>query len=207
MISIVDHPLVQHKLTLMRNKNTDTKAFRELTLEISQMIGYEAMRKLRTSMIEIETPLAKAIVPSITNTKIALVPILRAGLIMAEGISKIVPSSMIGHIGIRRDTETHLPVQYLEKLPNNIKDSNVFLLDPMLATGSSAIMAVNILKNVGVLDITFISILSSPEGIANFRKIHPEIDIFIASIDEKLTNNLYIYPGLGDAGDRIFGTM
>lgn len=207
MISIIDHPLVQHKLSLMRNKNTDTKDFRELTLEISQMIGYEAMRKLRTSTTEVETPLTKAIVPTIANTKIALVPILRAGLIMAEGISKIVPSSIIGHIGIRRDPDTHLPIKYLNKLPNNIKDSKVFLLDPMLATGGSAIVAVNILKNEGVTDITFISILSSPEGISNFKKNHPEIDIFVAAVDEKLTKDLYIYPGLGDAGDRIFGTL
>lgn len=205
-VHIIDHPLVQHKLTIMRDKNTGTKDFRELTHELSQLLGYEAMRNIRTELIDIETPVAKTKAPVLAGRKLALIPILRAGLAMADAIADFVPSTRIGHIGMYRDPITHLPVEYYCKLPNDIEVRDVFVLDPMLATGGSAILAIDALKTKGASNIKFVCILSAPEGIAKVQAAHPDVEIYTAAIDEKLDDHQYIIPGLGDAGDRIFGT-
>lgn len=205
-IHIINHPLVQHKLTIMRDKNTGTRDFRELTHELSQLLGYEAMRDIKTTLIDIETPVAPAKVPVIAGRKLALIPILRAGLAMSDAIANFVPNAKIGHIGMYRDPDTHLPVEYYCKLPSDIKERDVFVLDPMLATGGSAIAAIDLLKAKGANNIKFVCILSAPEGIAKLRNAHPDIEIYTASIDEKLNEHQYIVPGLGDAGDRMFGT-
>ena len=207
MVTIISHPLVQHKLYLMRDKNTTSKEFRELAYEISQMIGYEAMRDLETKPVTVETPIATATVSALSNKKIALVPVLRAGLIMAEAISALVPTTAIGHIGIYRHPQTHEAVEYFCKLPSNINKCKVFMLDPMLATGASAIAAVDILKQRGAKNIIFVCILAAPEGIEQLTNAYPDINIFTAAVDEKLNEKAYIVPGLGDAGDRIFGTV
>ena len=207
MLHIIDHPLVQHKLSLMRDKNTGTKQFRELAYEISYMIGYEAMRHLKTELVDVETPLVKASVPALTGRKLALVPILRAGLAMSEAISDLVPAAKIGHIGLYRDPKTHQAVEYFCKLPSDIESREIFLLDPMLATGASSIAALNLLKARGAQHITFVCILASPEGVKKVQAAFPAVNIFTACVDEKLNEHDYIIPGLGDAGDRIFGTM
>lgn len=205
-IHVINHPLVQHKLTIMRDKETGTKAFRELTHELSQLLGYEAMRDIKTELIEIETPVAKTKAPVLSGRKLALIPILRAGLAMADAIADFVPNAKIGHIGMYRDPETHLPIEYYCKLPSDIEVRDVFVLDPMLATGGSAILAIDALKNKGASNIKFVCILAAPEGIAKVQEAHPDVEIYTASIDEKLNDHQYIVPGLGDAGDRIFGT-
>jgi len=205
-IHVISHPLVQHKLTIMRDKETGTKAFRELTHELSQLLGYEAMRNIRTELIEIETPVAKTKSPVLAGRKLALIPILRAGLAMADAIADFVPNAKIGHIGMYRDPETHLPIEYYCKLPSDIEVRDVFVLDPMLATGGSAILAIDALKARGASNIKFVCILAAPEGIAKVQAAHPDVAIYTASIDEKLNDHQYIVPGLGDAGDRIFGT-
>lgn len=202
----ITHPLVQHKLTIMRDKNTGTKEFRELTHELSQLIGYEAMRNIKTELVEIETPLVKTKAPVLAGRKLALIPILRAGLAMADAIADFVPNAKIGHIGMYRDPNTHLPVEYYCKLPCDIENRDVFLLDPMLATGGSAIAAIDLLKQHGASNIKFVCILSAPEGIDKIRQAHPDVEIYTGSIDEGLNDHDYIVPGLGDAGDRIFGT-
>ncbi len=203
---IINHPLIQHKLTIMRDKNTGTKAFRELAQELSQLLGYEAMRGIKTSLIEIETPVAKTQAPVLSGRKLALIPILRAGLAMADAIADFVPNAKIGHIGMYRDPGTHLPVEYYCKLPSDIENRDVFVLDPMLATGGSAVAALDLLKQQGASHIKFVCILAAPEGIAKLHGSHPEVEIYTAAIDEKLNDHNYIVPGLGDAGDRIFGT-
>lgn len=205
-IHIINHPLVQHKLTIMRDKNTGTRDFRELTHEVSQLLGYEAMRNIRTELIDIETPVAPTKSPVLAGRKLALVPILRAGLAMADAIADFVPNAKIGHIGMYRDPETHLPVEYYCKTPTDIETRDVFVLDPMLATGGSAIAAIDLLKTRGATNIKFVCILAAPEGLAKLRAAHPDVEIYTASIDEKLNDHQYIVPGLGDAGDRIFGT-
>lgn len=205
-VHIISHPLVQHKLTIMRDKNTGTKDFRELTHELSQLLGYEAMRDIRTELIDIETPVAKTKSPVLAGRKLALIPILRAGLAMADAIADFVPNAKIGHIGMYRDPVTHLPVEYYCKLPSDIEVRDVFVLDPMLATGGSAILAIDALKTKGASNIKFVCILSAPEGIAKVQAAHPDVEIYTAAIDEKLDDHQYIIPGLGDAGDRIFGT-
>lgn len=205
-IHIINHPLVQHKLTIMRDKNTGTRDFRELTHEVSQLLGYEAMRNIRTELIDIETPVAPTKSPVLSGRKLALIPILRAGLAMADAIADFVPNAKIGHIGMYRDPETHLPVEYYCKLPTDIETRDVFVLDPMLATGGSAIAAIDLLKTRGATNIKFVCILAAPEGLAKLRTAHPDVEIYTASIDEKLDDHQYIVPGLGDAGDRIFGT-
>lgn len=205
-VHTITHPLVQHKLTIMRDKNTGTKEFRELTHELSQLIGYEAMRNIKTELVEIETPLVKTKAPVLAGRKLALIPILRAGLAMADAIADFVPNAKIGHIGMYRDPNTHLPVEYYCKLPSDIENRDVFLLDPMLATGGSAIAAIDLLKQHGASNIKFVCILSAPEGISKIRQAHPDIEIYTGSIDEGLNDHDYIVPGLGDAGDRIFGT-
>lgn len=205
-IHIINHPLVQHKLTIMRDKETGTKAFRELTHELSQLLGYEAMRNIKTELVDIETPVAQTKSPVLAGRKLALIPILRAGLAMADAIADFVPNARIGHIGMYRDPTTHLPVEYYCKIPTDIETRDVFVLDPMLATGGSAIAAIDLLKNKGATNIKFVCILSAPEGISKLRSAHPDVEIYTASIDEKLNDHQYIVPGLGDAGDRIFGT-
>ncbi len=205
-VHTITHPLVQHKLTIMRDKNTGTKEFRELTHELSQLIGYEAMRNIKTKLIEIETPLVKTKAPVLAGRKLALIPILRAGLAMADAIADFVPNAKIGHIGMYRDPNTHLPVEYYCKLPSDIENRDVFLLDPMLATGGSAIAAIDLLKQHGASNIKFVCILSAPEGVDKIRQAHPDVEIYTGSIDEGLNDHDYIVPGLGDAGDRIFGT-
>lgn len=190
----------------MRDKNTGTKEFRELTHELSQLIGYEAMRNIKTELVEIETPLVKTKAPVLAGRKLALIPILRAGLAMADAIADFVPNAKIGHIGMYRDPNTHLPVEYYCKLPSDIENRDVFLLDPMLATGGSAIAAIDLLKQYGASNIKFVCILSAPEGISKIRQAHPDVEIYTGSIDEGLNDHDYIVPGLGDAGDRIFGT-
>lgn len=205
-IHVISHPLVQHKLTIMRDKETGTKAFRELTHELSQLLGYEAMRNIRTELIDIETPVAKTKSPVLAGRKLALIPILRAGLAMADAIADFVPNAKIGHIGMYRDPETHLPIEYYCKLPSDIEVRDVFVLDPMLATGGSAILAIDALKDRGASNIKFVCILAAPEGIAKVQAAHPDVAIYTAAIDEKLDDHQYIVPGLGDAGDRIFGT-
>lgn len=205
-VHIINHPLVQHKLTIMRDKETGTKAFRELTHELSQLIGYEAMRDIKTELVEIETPVAKTHAPVLAGRKLALIPILRAGLAMSDAIADFVPNAKIGHIGMYRDPETHLPVEYYCKLPTDIESRDVFVLDPMLATGGSAILAIDALKARGASHIKFVCILAAPEGVAKVQEAHPDVMIYTAAIDERLNEHQYIVPGLGDAGDRIFGT-
>ena len=202
----LNHPLIQHKLAILRNKDTGVKEFREAVGEIAALMCYEATRDLPTEEIEIETPVAPAKVRVLAGKKLAIVPILRAGLGMVDTIIDLVPSAKIGHIGLFRDPETHEPVKYYCKMPPDIADRRVFVVDPMLATGGSASDAITFIKEYGCKTITLMNIIAAPEGIAKVREDHPDVDIFVASIDEKLNDHAYIIPGLGDAGDRIFGT-
>ncbi len=203
---ITDHPLIQHKLTLLRDKNTGSKDFRELTTEISMLMCYEATRDLPLKNIEIETPMCMTKTKVISGRKLAFVPILRAGLGMVDGMIKLVPAAKIGHIGLYRDPETHEPVEYYNKLPSDIHEREVIVLDPMLATGGSAIDAITMIKSKGVATIKFMCIIAAPEGLDALMQAHPDVKVYCASLDEKLNENKYIIPGLGDAGDRIFGT-
>ncbi len=203
---ITDHPLIQHKLTLLRDKNTTSKDFRELIGEISMLMCYEATRDLPLMDVEIETPMAMAKTKVLAGRKLAFVPILRAGLGMTDGMLALVPAAKVGHIGIYRDPETHLPIEYYCKMPYDIAERDVIILDPMLATGGSAIDAVNSIKQKGAKSIKFVCIIAAPEGVAALSKAHPEVSIYAAALDEKLDESRYIIPGLGDAGDRIFGT-
>lgn len=202
----VSHPLIEHKLSILRDKNTSTKEFRELVIELSMLLAYEATRYLPLEEVMVETPIAKAKGYMIMGKKLSVVPILRAGLIMAEGILKLIPSARVGHIGLYRDPETLKPIPYYCKLPSDIKDRDVFVVDPMLATGGSAVAAIDILKEQGCKNIIFISLISAPEGRDFVLGKHPDVDFFVASIDERLNDHGYIIPGLGDAGDRLFGT-
>lgn len=203
---VTNHPLIQHKVTLLRQTSTSSKDFRELIGEISTLLCYEATRDLPLMDVEIETPMTKTTAKMIAGRKLALIPILRAGLGMCDGMLSLVPGARIGHIGMYRDHDTHKPVEYFCKLPSDIADRDAFVLDPMLATGGSAIDAINSLKERGVTHIKFICIIAAPEGIEALSAIHPDVQIYAASIDERLDENKYIIPGLGDAGDRIFGT-
>ena len=203
---IMDHPLIQHKLTIMRDKNTGTKEFRELVGEIGMLMCYEATRDLPLKEVEIETPVAVAKTKVISGRKLAFVPILRAGLGMVDGVMRMVPAAKIGHIGMYRDPETHMPVEYYCKLPSDIGERDVIVLDPMLATGGSAIDAISQIKNKGAKSVRFMCILAAPEGLAALQEAHPDVQIYIGAVDEKLNEHKYIVPGLGDAGDRIFGT-
>ncbi|MGC8971726.1 MAG: uracil phosphoribosyltransferase [bacterium] len=202
----VSHPLIEHKLSILRDKNTSTKEFRELVIEVSMLLAYEATRYLPLEEVTIETPIARAKGYMIMGKKLSVVPILRAGLVMAEGILKLIPSARVGHIGLYRDPETLKPVPYYCKLPSDINERDVFVVDPMLATGGSAVVAIDILKEKGCKNIIFISLISAPEGRDFVLSKHPDVDFFVASIDEKLNDHGYIVPGLGDAGDRLFGT-
>ena len=203
---IMDHPLIQHKLTIMRDKNTGTKEFRELVGEIGMLMCYEATRDLPLKEVEIETPVAVAKTKVISGRKLAFVPILRAGLGMVDGVMRMVPAAKIGHIGMYRDPETHMPVEYYCKLPSDIGERDVIVLDPMLATGGSAIDAISQIKNKGAKSVRFMCIIAAPEGLAALQESHPDVQIYIGAVDEKLNEHKYIVPGLGDAGDRIFGT-
>ncbi len=206
-VQILDHPLLQHKLTILRDKNTGVKEFREAVGEIAALMCYEATRNLPTEEIAIETPIAKATSRVLAGKKLAIVPILRAGLGMVDTMISLIPSAKVGHIGLFRDPETHLPVKYYCKMPPDISERQVFLVDPMLATGGSVIASIDILKNeYGCKYITLMNIIAAPEGIAAVTAAHPDIDIYVTAVDEKLNEHAYIVPGLGDCGDRIFGT-
>ena len=205
-VHIIDHPLITHKLSIMRNKKTGSKDFRELLGEIAMLMGYELTRDLPLEDVTIETPITKMKAKMISGKKLAIVPILRAGLGMVDGLLEIVPVAKVGHIGLYRDPETHNPVEYYCKLPNDIEDRIVILVDPMLATGGSACDALAMLKKHGCRNIRFMALVGAPEGVKRVQEEHPDVDIFIAALDEYLNDHAYIVPGLGDAGDRIFGT-
>ena len=205
-IFVMDHPLIQHKLTFLRDKNTGTKEFRALVSEIATLMCYEATRDLPLENVEIETPMCRATTKVIAGRKLAFVPILRAGLGMVDGMLQLVPSAKVGHIGLYRDHETHLPVEYYNKLPPDIEERDVIVLAPMLATGGSAIDAIEIVKRSRPKSIKFLCIIAAPEGLKALSEAHPDVHIYCASVDERLNEDCYILPGLGDAGDRIFGT-
>ncbi len=202
---LVNHPLIQHKLTIMRRKNTPSKDFRTLLDEISMLMGYEVTANLPLEDIEIETPICKTTMKRIAGKKLAIIPILRAGLGMVDGLLKLVPVARVGHIGLYRDETTHEPVEYYCKLPTDIADRFSIVVDPMLATGGSASDAIAMLKKRGAKNIVLMCLVSAPEGVARIQSDHPDVDIYAAALDEKLNENAYIVPGLGDAGDRIFG--
>lgn len=202
----INHPLVLHKLAIIRDKNTGSKEFREVVEEISTLMAYEVTRDLPMEDIDIETPVAVAHCKTITGKKLAIVPILRAGIGMVDGMLKLVPAAKVGHIGLYRDESTLQPVEYFCKLPKDIEERDVIVVDPMLATGGSAVDAIHMLKKRGAKSIKFVGLVAAPEGIKVLSETHPDVDIFIASIDEKLNEHGYIVPGLGDAGDRLFGT-
>ena len=204
--TVIDHPLVQHKLHILRDKATGTKQFRELVTELAIFEGYEAMRDFPLEDVEVETPLETTTCKRVSGKKVAIIPILRAGLGMVDGILQLVPSARVGHVGMYRDPETHEPVKYYCKMPPDISERQVFIVDPMLATGGSAAAAITFLKEYGCKNITLMDIIAAPEGIACIQKEHPDVDIYVAGLDEKLNDHGYIVPGLGDAGDRIFGT-
>ncbi|MDD6260000.1 MAG: uracil phosphoribosyltransferase [Clostridiales bacterium] len=205
-VHVIDHPLITHKLSIMRNKKTGSKDFRELLGEIAMLMGYELTRDLPLEDVTIETPITKMKAKMISGKKLAVVPILRAGLGMVDGLLELVPVAKVGHIGLYRDPETHNPVEYYCKLPNDIEDRIVILVDPMLATGGSACDALTMLKKHGCRNIRFMALVGAPEGVKRVQEEHPDVDIFIAALDECLNDHAYIVPGLGDAGDRIFGT-
>ena len=206
-LHIIDHPLVQHKLSIMRNKETSTLKFRELLKEIAMLMGYEITRDLPLENVTIETPLTRMTAKMVSGKKLAIVPILRAGLGMVDGLLSLVPVAKVGHIGMYRDPQTHKPVEYYSKMPMDIEERIVILVDPMLATGGSAADAITLLKTkYGCRHIRLMNLVAAPEGIAHVQKEHPDVDIYVAAIDECLNEHDYIVPGLGDAGDRIFGT-
>ena len=205
-VHVLDHPLIQHKLAILRSKNTSVKEFRELIREISGLMCYEATRNLPTKEVEVQTPVAVAKCRRLAGKKLAIIPILRAGLGMVDAMVDLIPSAKIGHIGLYRDPETHLPVEYYCKLPEDIGNRQVFVVDPMLATGGSAVAAIDFLKQHGCKNIVMMNIIGAPEGVELVQKAHPDVEIYLAALDEKLNDHAYIVPGLGDAGDRIFGT-
>ena len=205
-VHVLDHPLIQHKLAVLRNKETPVKEFRELVNEISGLMCYEATRNLPTVEVDVETPLMTAKCRMLAGKKLAIVPILRAGLGMVDAMVDLIPSAKIGHIGLYRDPETHKPVEYYCKLPEDIGNRQVFMVDPMLATGGSAVAAIDFLKQHGCKNIIMMNILGCPEGVKAVQAAHPDVEIYLAAMDEKLNDHAYILPGLGDAGDRIFGT-
>ena len=205
-VVVMDHPLIQHKIGLIRRTETGTKDFRQTISEIAMLICYEATRDLKLSDVEIETPICKATVKELKGKKMAIVPILRAGLGMVDGVLELIPAAKIGHIGLYRDPETLDPVEYYCKLPADCDEREVFVVDPMLATGGSAVAAIQMLKDKGCKNIHFMCIIAAPEGVKKMQEAHPDVDIFIGALDEKLNDHGYIVPGLGDAGDRIFGT-
>lgn len=203
---LIDHPLIQHKLTIMRRKNTPSKDFRELLDEISMLMGYELTRDLPLEDVEIETPICRATFKRIAGKKLAIVPILRAGLGMVDGLLRLVPVARVGHIGLYRDPESHEPVEYYCKMPPDIDKRTVIIVDPMLATGGSAADAITMVKARGARSIRLMCLVAAPEGVKRVQEAHPDVDIYCAALDEELNDHAYIVPGLGDAGDRIFGT-
>lgn len=205
-VFVFDHPLIQHKVAMLRDKNTTTKDFRDLVNEIGLLMGYEATRDLPLKEVEIETPIAKTTVKMMSGQDVAIVPILRAGLGLVDGMLSLIPNAKVGHIGLYRDPETHEPVEYYCKMPADIDKRKIFVVDPMLATGGSASAAIDFIKQRGGKDIVFMCLIAAPEGIAKLEADHPDVDIYIAAKDEKLNEDAYIVPGLGDAGDRLYGT-
>ena len=204
--TIMGHPLIQHKISMIRDKRTGTNEFRKLVEEIAMLMGYEALRDLPTEMVEVETPIETCMTPMISGKKLAVVPILRAGLGMVNGILALVPTAKVGHIGLYRDPETHEPHEYYCKLPDPIEQRTIVIVDPMLATGGSAVDAINFVKEHGGKNIKFMCIIAAPEGLNRLMKAHPDVQIYVGHLDRCLNEEAYICPGLGDAGDRIFGT-
>ena len=205
-VYVFDHPLIQHKTAKLRDKNTNTKDFRELVKEIGLLMGYEATRDLKLEEVDIETPICPTKAKMLPSKSIAIVPILRAGLGLVDGILELIPNAKVGHVGLYRDPETHEPCEYYCKMPDDLENRKVFVVDPMLATGGSAEAAVDFIKRLGAKDITFMCLIAAPEGIEVLQKAHPDVDIYIAAKDDHLNESAYIVPGLGDAGDRLFGT-
>ena len=205
-VHVLDHPLIQHKLAILRNKDTGVKEFRELISEIAGLMCYEATRNLPTEEVEVETPVAVAKCRMLAGKKLAIIPILRAGLGMVDSMVDLIPSAKIGHIGLYRDPETHMPVEYYCKLPEDIGSRQVFVVDPMLATGGSAVAAIDFLKGHGCKNIIMMNVIGCPEGVKTVQEAHPDVELYLAAVDERLNDHAYIIPGLGDAGDRIFGT-
>ncbi|MGL4742622.1 MAG: uracil phosphoribosyltransferase [Sarcina sp.] len=205
-VTQIAHPLILHKLTIIRDKNTGAKDFRELVEEVSMLMAYEVTRDLQMKDVEIETPICKSVQKTLSGKKMAIVPILRAGLGMVDGMLKLIPAAKVGHIGLYRDEETLQPVEYFCKLPQDIAERDIIVVDPMLATGGSAADAIGLLKQKGAKSIKLMCLISSPEGVEAIKNAHPDVDIFVGAIDEKLNEHGYIVPGLGDAGDRLFGT-
>lgn len=205
-VTLINHPLVQHKLSLLRDVNTGPKEFRELVQELSLLLAYEVTRELPLEEVEIETPICKTKAKMLSGKKIGVIPILRAGLGMVDGILRLIPAARVGHIGVYRDPETLEPVEYYCKLPTDIAERELIVVDPMLATGGSVCAAVDFLKERGASQIKFMCLLAAPEGIAKVQQVHPDVEIYVAAIDERLNDHAYIVPGLGDAGDRLFGT-
>ena len=205
-VHVLDHPLIHHKLSVLRDKNTPVKEFRELISEIAGLMCYEATRNLPTEEVEVETPVAVAKCRRLSGKKMAIIPILRAGLGMVDSMVDLIPSAKIGHIGLYRDPETHMPVEYYCKLPEDIENRQVYVVDPMLATGGSAIAAIDFLKKRGCQNIVMMNVIGCPEGVKAVQEAHPDVELYLAALDEKLNDHAYIIPGLGDAGDRIFGT-
>jgi uracil phosphoribosyltransferase len=205
-VHVIDHPLIQHKLTYIRDENTSSKDFRDLIEEVASLMAYEVTRDMPLEETEVQTPVAKATTKVLAGRKIGIIPILRAGLGMASGILRLIPVAKVGHIGVYRDPETLQPVEYYCKLPSDLAERDLILVDPMLATGGSAVASIGFLKEHGARNIKFMCLIAAPEGIARVQSEHPEIDIFTAAIDDHLNSHGYIIPGLGDAGDRLFGT-
>ena len=205
-VHVLDHPLIQHKLSILRDQNTPVKEFREVIGEIAALMCYEATRNLPTEEVEVQTPVAVAKCRRLAGKKMAIVPILRAGLGMVDTMVALIPSAKIGHIGLYRDPETHLPVEYYCKLPEDIENRQVFVVDPMLATGGSAVAAIDFLKKRGCKNIIMMNVIGCPEGVKTVQEAHPDVEMYLAALDERLNEHKYIVPGLGDAGDRIFGT-
>ncbi len=205
-VVIMDHPLIQHKIGIMRRKETSSKDFRQLTREVASLMCYEATRDLELEDVEIETPICKCTAKQLAGKKIAIVPILRAGLGMVDGMLDMIPAARVGHIGLYRDEATFEPHEYFCKLPEDIANRQVMVVDPMLATGGSSVAALNLLKQHGVKSARLVCIIGVPEGIETFTKAHPDVDLYVGTVDDHLNENAYIVPGLGDAGDRIFGT-
>ena len=205
-VVVMDHPLIAHKIGIIRKKETGTREFRDMVSEIGALITYEATKDLKLQDVEIETPICKTTVKELAGQKLAVIPILRAGLGMVEGVLTMIPSAKVGHIGLYRNEETLEPVEYYCKIPKDCSERDVFVVDPMLATGGSAIAAIQMLKNRGVKNMRFLCVIAAPEGVKKLQEAHPDVDIYIGALDEHLNENGYIVPGLGDAGDRIFGT-
>ncbi|MCC5895917.1 MAG: uracil phosphoribosyltransferase [Alkalibacterium sp.] len=204
---VIDHPLIQHKLTIIRDKNTGTKYFREVVNEIARLLAYEVSREMPLEDVEIETPLVTSTQKRLAGKKVVIVPILRAGLGMVDGMLDLIPAAKVGHVGMYRDHETMEPVEYFIKMPSDLPERELLVVDPMLATGGSAVAAIDALKKRGATNIKFVCLVAAPEGVKVLQDAHPDVDIYTASLDEKLNEKGYILPGLGDAGDRLFGTL